>query len=99
MLQPGEDSQGFRAIAERSALAENIKDSGAVSLFPQLADEWKAEVNAQRHWASFRRGDFETLARHYPVTWIVTECPAPPGVTCPYRSGELAVCRIRAEAR
>jgi hypothetical protein len=94
MLRPGEDSQGFRAIAERSALAENIKDSGAVSLFPQLADEWKAEVNAQRHWASLGRADFETLARHYPVTWIVTERPAPPGMTCPYESRELEVCRI-----
>src|SRR5258706_7399000 len=50
MRRPGEDSQGFRAVAERSALAENTKDSGAVSLFPELADEWKAEVNAQQGW-------------------------------------------------
>ena len=33
-----EDQHGFRAVAERSMLADNVKDSGAVSLFPQLAD-------------------------------------------------------------
>lgn len=98
MLGTGEDSQGFRAIAERSALADDIKDSGAVSLFPQLAVEWKKETNAQRGWAKFKRVDFENLARHYPVTWIVTHRPAPPGLDCPYRNNEVAVCRIRAEA-
>ena len=94
MLRSGEDSQGFRAIAERSALADDIKDSGAVSLFPQLAGEWKRETNAQRGWARFRRADFENLARHYPVTWIVTRRPAPLGLVCLYQNGEIAVCRI-----
>jgi len=34
MVRPGEDLHGFRAIAERSALADREKDSGAASLFP-----------------------------------------------------------------
>jgi hypothetical protein len=93
MLRPGEDSQGFRALAERSALAENIKDSGAVSLFPELAGEWKAEVNAQRGWLQFRLEDFQQLAKEYPVTWIVTDHP-PSHTICPYMSGGLVVCRI-----
>ncbi|MGI8744020.1 MAG: hypothetical protein ACR2NN_15875 [Bryobacteraceae bacterium] len=96
MARSGEDFQGFRAISERSALADNIKDSGAVSLFPQLAGEWKREVNAQRGLAKFRRADFENLARHYPVTWIVTRRPAPAGVTCLYENQEIAVCRVAA---
>jgi hypothetical protein len=96
MQRPGEDSQGFRAVAERSALAENTKDSGAVSLFPQLADEWKAEVNAQRGWRSFQPQDFRALAIKYPVTWTVMELPLPLGDVCPYVNDGLAVCRIEA---
>jgi len=37
---PGEDTHGFRAIAQRSMIADAGKDSGAVSMFPPLADEW-----------------------------------------------------------
>ncbi|MBZ5618147.1 MAG: hypothetical protein LAQ69_05330 [Acidobacteriia bacterium] len=94
MLRRGEDEHGFRAIAERSALADNIKDSGAVSLFPQLAENWKQQVDAQSGWEHFQRSDFDGLAKRYPVTWIVTGRPGPAGLTCPYTNGELAVCRI-----
>ncbi len=94
MTVHGEDEHGFRAIAERSALADNIKDSGAVSLFPQLADDWKQQVDAQRGWEHFERSDFDGLAKHYPVTWIVTRLPGPAGLICPYTNRELAVCRM-----
>jgi hypothetical protein len=94
MLIEGEDQQGFRAIAERSALADAVKDSGAVSLFPQLADEWKSQVQAQNGWEKFSRRDFEHLATLYPVTWILTRSPGPAGLTCPYRNEGLSVCRI-----
>jgi len=89
-----DDQHGFRAIAERSALADNVKDSGAVSLFPQLGEPWKKQVVAQTGWKDFRRSDFEQLARVYPVTWIVTQRPAPDGLTCPYQNRMLAVCQI-----
>src|ERR1017187_2899067 len=94
LLLPGEDTHGFRAVAERSVLADRVKDSGAVSLFPQLAGEWKAEVEAQTGWDQFQRADFERLAARYPVTWILTQRPAPDGLDCPYVNRELAVCRI-----
>jgi hypothetical protein len=96
MLIPGEDQHGFRAVAERSALADAVKDSGAVSLFPDLADEWKCQVEAQTGWEHFDRCDFEGLARLYPVTWILTRSPEPAGLTCPYENQGLAVCRIDA---
>jgi hypothetical protein len=89
-----DDQHGFRAVAERSALADAVKDSGAVSLFPQLADHWKAQVNAQIGWEKFDRRDFERLAKLYPVTWVVTRSPGPAGLTCPYEREGLAVCRI-----
>ena len=98
MLLPGEDAHGFRAIAERSVLADSVKDSGAVSLFPQLASQWKDQVQAQRGWENFRLADFENLAGQYPVTWILTRSPGPNGLTCPYQDRGLVVCRITAGA-
>jgi len=99
MAIPDDDQHGFRAIAERSVLADAVKDSGAVSLFPQLADEWKAEVRAQTGWARFQLADFQRLARQYPVTWVVTRRPPPAGLTCPYENAELGVCRIGSTAQ
>ncbi len=37
---PGEDAQGFRAIAERSALPDYSKDGGVVTNKPELAVAW-----------------------------------------------------------
>ena len=94
MLRPGEDMHGFRAVAERSVLADNVKDSGPVSLFPQLATEWQNEVEAQRGLDHFQLADFQRLAKRYPVTWILIARPGPPGLTCPYENRDLAVCRL-----
>lgn len=94
MAIPEDDQHGFRAVAERSALADGVKDSGAVALFPQLADQWKAQVLAQSGWQQFELADFERLARRYPVTWVVARRPSPAGLVCPYENRDLAVCRI-----
>lgn len=96
MASPEDDQHGFRAVAERSALADQVKDSGAVSLFPQLAQTWDEQVRAQTGWPRFQLRDFQRLARAYPVTWIVARRPPPAGLTCPYENRELAVCRIDA---
>jgi hypothetical protein len=94
MARPGEDAHGFRAVAERSVLADNLKDSGVVSLFPQLGEEWESQVAAQRGLDRFQPADFRRLAARYPVTWILTARPGPEGFDCPYQNGELAVCRL-----
>ncbi len=94
LAAPGEDQHGFRAIAERSVLADELKDSGAVSLFPQLAPEWEREQNAQEGWKQFQAADFERLAREYPVTWVVVEQPAPHGLNCLYSNSKVSVCRL-----
>jgi hypothetical protein len=98
LLLPGEDMHGFRAVAERSALADRVKDSGAVSLFPLLAVDWDQEVQAQTGWDHFSLRDFQKLALRYPVTWIVTRRPAA-GLDCPYGTQSLAVCRILRSGR
>jgi hypothetical protein len=94
MSFPGEDMHGFRAVAERSMLADAVKDSGAVSLFPNLAARWKNQVEALPRWAQVQRCDLEALAYRYQVTWIVTAGDGPAGLECPYRGNGVSVCRV-----
>jgi hypothetical protein len=94
MVRPGEDAHGFRAMAERSVLADYVKDSGAVSLFPRLATEWENQVGAERGLDHFAPADFERLVKRYPVTWILTTRPGPKGMMCPYENQDLTVCRM-----
>jgi hypothetical protein len=90
----GEDGHGFRAIAERSSLADQVKDSSVVSIFPNLAPEWKQQIDAQSGWTTFSPADFHKLARQFPVTWVIVELPQSEGLDCPYRNSAVAVCRI-----
>jgi hypothetical protein len=93
MSARGEDAHGFRAVAERSVLADAVKDSGAVSLFPRLAPEWSREVAATRGFNAFTLSDYRTLAARYPVTWILTT-HRPTGMSCPYTNGAVTVCHL-----
>jgi hypothetical protein len=92
--RPGVDEHGFRAIARRSMLADNGKDSGAVSMFPALAGEWSEQVNARRGWKQFVRADFLRLKERFGVDWVVLEGPGERGLACPYHNDHLLVCRI-----
>lgn len=95
MLLPGVDLHGFRAIAERSALADNVKDGGAVSVFPQLAAVWKLQTSAEEGWTHFKRRDFETLAERYGVRWVILrKTHRVSGLSCPYQNDEVMVCHI-----
>lgn len=85
--------KGFRALAERSSLADRVKDAGAVSRFPQLASSWDEQVNAPAGWDNFSLADFQRLARAYPVTWIVTRRPLAE-LDCPYRAAQVSVCKL-----
>jgi hypothetical protein len=94
-LDAGADLHGFRAISERSSLADYYKDSGVVSLFPALADEWKQMSNATYGLNHFQAQDFLRLKGEYPaVSWAVVHGPAPKGIYCPYQEQGYAVCRI-----
>jgi hypothetical protein len=101
MQMPGEDEHGFRAIAQRSLLADSVKDSGAVSMFPALAEEWQEQVNAQREWTKFQLADFQKLKARYGVDWVVVEVeqPGATGLACPYRNSRVRVCKIEFEIR
>jgi hypothetical protein len=94
MLIPGEDEQGFRAIAQRNRLADAIKDSGAVSMFPALAEGWLKQLHAQENWQQFQVQDFERLRADYRVSWVILQTPGVAGLECPYRNSAVLVCRI-----
>jgi len=91
---PGEDRIGFRALAERSRLADANKDSGAVAMFPPLAEEWWEEFQAQKNWKNFTRADLLRLREKYGVSWAVLQAPENRGLACPYENRTVAVCRI-----
>lgn len=93
MQLPGEDEQGFRAIAQRSMLADS-RDGGAVSMFPALADAWLGQFQSRSNWSSFEKQDFQKLSDQYGVTWFVIERQAPAGLDCPYRNSAVEVCRL-----
>ncbi len=94
MAIPGEDHNGFRAVAQRSRMADVIKDSGAVSMFPEMADEWLTQTRDLRNWKKFQRSDLERLRQRYGVTWVVLEAPGIEGLQCPYRNQAVMVCPL-----
>jgi len=94
MTSPGEDANGFRAIAQRSQLADGTKDSGVVEMFPQIADSWMAQRQAQTGVDQFRREDFVRLERQFGATWAVLRQPGYGQLDCPYKNQVVMVCRL-----
>jgi hypothetical protein len=99
MELPGEDENGFRARAERSMLADLVKDKGACSMFPPLSVLWAEQIADERNWKQFGKQDFERLRQKYGVSWVVVEQPGPPtngpaGLECPYENSAVRVCRL-----
>ncbi len=94
MELPREDENGFRARAQRSMLADLVKDKGAASMFPPLSVLWAEQIADQRNFEHFAKNDFERLRQNYGVSWVVVEQPGPAGLECPYENSAVRVCRI-----
>jgi hypothetical protein len=99
---PGEDYHGFRALAERSVLADYEKDAGMAARVPSLAPRWLKEVTALDGWRTFRAADFQRLKNDFGVTWFVLSAAdaefsntQPSPIVCPYANEEVKVCRLR----
>jgi hypothetical protein len=92
---PGEDAQGFRAIAERSVLPDYSKDGGVVSNEPELAAEWMAGQAVQANLNA--ETDAERIAGLGPlgVGWVVLDRSAKTGLRCDYANEAIKVCRLR----
>jgi hypothetical protein len=91
---PGEDFHGFRALAERSSLADEVKDAGVAMQVPELAPIWARQVAAQQDWDHFMLADFERLKTSFGVDWVLVSRPPSPGLACAWHNRSLAVCRI-----
>jgi len=89
----GEDSQGFRAITERSVLMDN-KDEGVASLFPSIADLWQQRRDAQLQLNQL--GDEQRMRHLHPfgVTWLLLPATASTSLPCPYHNAVAAVCKL-----
>lgn len=91
---PGEENFGFRAIAERSKLADYSKDAAVVAVSPESAPQWRGQVTAGNNYRNFKRQDFLRLKSMFGVTWALVDGDDVPGLPCPYRRDHLVVCRI-----
>ena len=94
MALPGEDQHGFRALTERSMLADSVKDDGAVTMFPKMANEWERQVQAQEDWTHFQIDDYRRLQKEFGVNWVLVSRPAAAGLTCVYGNKTLQACRL-----
>ncbi|MGH9937170.1 MAG: DUF6798 domain-containing protein [Blastocatellia bacterium] len=95
---PGLDHHGFRALAERSMLADRGKDRTVTTLAPAIAETWFEQVKARDGWKDFRSEDFHRLKKGFGATWVVIEnrgaVNPPAGLACPYRNEVVSVCKI-----
>lgn len=90
---PGEDSQGFRAISERSVLMDN-KDEGVASLFPAIAGIWKQRRDAQLNLNTLNDQERLTRLRPFKADWVLLSAKATTSFLCPYRNAVVTVCQI-----
>jgi hypothetical protein len=94
LAAPGEDYHSFRALAERSQLADAIKDTAVVTQVPELGPTWERQVTAQAGWTHFKLADFERLKSEFGVNWALVSYPQPPGLECRWHNSALSVCQI-----
>jgi hypothetical protein len=94
LAAPGEDYHSFRALAERSQLADAIKDPSVATQVPELAPVWDRQLSAQEGWSRFAIADFRRLKHDFGVNWVIVPYPQPNGLDCRWHSDSLAVCQI-----
>jgi hypothetical protein len=94
LAAPGEDYHSFRALAERSQLADNIKDTAVVTQVPELGPVWARQVKAQKGWSRFQLADFERLKAEFGVNWVLVSYPQPAGLACSWHNDAVSVCQI-----
>jgi hypothetical protein len=94
MAAPGEDYHSFRALAERSQLADALKDTAVVTQVPDIGPVWERQVAAQEGWSRFQLADFERLKAEFGVNWVLVSYPQPAGLACEWHNDLLTVCRV-----
>ena len=92
---PGEDAQGFRAIAERSMLPDYSKDGGEAANFPPLAPLWLRASNATVGLSRLSDAQRKTRLAGFPVQWLVLQAASATSLRCPYQNRVVKVCRFQ----
>jgi hypothetical protein len=92
---PGVDMQGFRAMAERSILANNKDEGVVVAVDPSLADTWLAQRNAQLNLADLSDQQRTERLQPFGVTWLLLTASARTSFPCPYQNAAVKVCRMK----
>jgi len=89
-----EDSQNFRAVAERSMLPDEAKDGGVAAIAPTLTDQWLQGKTAQ---TGLDRGIGTAEAarlRALSAGWVVVPRPTPMAFPCSYENSAVKVCPL-----
>jgi hypothetical protein len=94
LAAPGEDYHSFRALAERSQLADMVKDPSLVTQVPELGPAWERQIDAAAGWRQFQLSDFERLKAQLGVGWVIVTYPQPAGLACRWHNKSLSVCEI-----
>lgn len=94
LAAPGEDYHSFRALAERSQLADMIKDPAVVTQVPELGPDWDGQTKALSGWEKFTIADFKRIRAAVGVDWVLVSYPAPSGLDCRWHNEKLSVCQI-----
>jgi hypothetical protein len=94
MSAPGNDNHSFRALAERSVLADTIKDTAVVTKSPEIGAEWARQVHATSGWSHFQRADFERLKLEFGVDWALVTHEQAGQLNCLWHNDTLSICRI-----
>ena len=93
----GEDAQGFRAVALRSALPDGAKDAGIASVVPALAEAWEVQSAAVIHLNGISDQQRRKRLTPFGVSWLVLSADAETSLECPYRNASAKVCRLGPE--
>ena len=94
VTQPGEDAQTFRAVAERSAIADYSKDGGEASITPTLTTLWFTGQAAQTGLNTETDAKRIATLRPLGVSWVVLSSGTPTGFMCSYADEAVKVCRL-----
>jgi hypothetical protein len=94
LAAPGEGFHNFRALAERSALSDDLKDTSVVTQVPSLAPVWHEQQLALAGWEHFQLADFERLKAQFGVDWVLVNSPQTAGLDCRWHNGVVAVCQV-----
>jgi hypothetical protein len=91
MRRAGQDFYGFRAWAERSRTADDVKDRAVAALTPVLAHAWRMSPRLPE---PLRLEDLPEMRKGHNLTWMILERQHWEGLACPYTNQAVMICEV-----